>query len=42
MGGLWVDYNLMSTIQGLYVIGEANFGPWSKPIRSQRTYARTR
>ena len=25
MGGLWVDYNLMSTIQGLYVIGEANF-----------------
>ena len=25
MGGLWVDYNLMSTIHGLYVIGEANF-----------------
>ncbi len=25
MGGLWVDYNLMSTIDGLYVIGEANF-----------------
>ena len=25
MGGTWVDYNLMSTIQGLYVIGEANF-----------------
>lgn len=25
MGGLWVDYNLMSTINGLYVIGEANF-----------------
>jgi succinate dehydrogenase / fumarate reductase, flavoprotein subunit len=25
MGGLWVDYNLMSTIKGLYVIGEANF-----------------
>ncbi|MFL5615667.1 MAG: fumarate reductase/succinate dehydrogenase flavoprotein subunit [Gemmatimonadaceae bacterium] len=25
MGGLWVDYNLMSTIQGLHVIGEANF-----------------
>ncbi len=25
MGGLWVDYNLMSTIQGLYVLGEANF-----------------
>ncbi len=25
MGGLWVDYNLMSTIPGLYVGGEANF-----------------
>ena len=25
MGGLWVDYNLMSTIEGLHVIGEANF-----------------
>lgn len=25
MGGLWVDYNLMSTIPGMYVIGEANF-----------------
>ena len=25
MGGLWVDYNLMSTIPGLHVIGEANF-----------------
>jgi succinate dehydrogenase / fumarate reductase, flavoprotein subunit len=25
MGGLWVDYNLMSTIAGLFVIGEANF-----------------
>jgi len=25
MGGLWVDYNLMSTIEGLFVIGEANF-----------------
>ncbi|MEI8024815.1 MAG: fumarate reductase/succinate dehydrogenase flavoprotein subunit [Pseudomonadota bacterium] len=25
MGGLWVDYNLMSTISGLHVIGEANF-----------------
>lgn len=25
MGGLWVDYNLMSTILGLHVIGEANF-----------------
>ena len=25
MGGLWVDYNLMSTVPGLFVIGEANF-----------------
>ena len=25
MGGLWVDYNLMSTIPGMYVLGEANF-----------------
>src|SRR5205814_706621 len=25
MGGLWVDYNLMSTISGLFVLGEANF-----------------
>lgn len=25
MGGLWVDYNLMTTIEGLYAIGEANF-----------------
>jgi succinate dehydrogenase / fumarate reductase flavoprotein subunit len=25
MGGLWVDYNLMSTLEGLHVIGEANF-----------------
>jgi succinate dehydrogenase / fumarate reductase flavoprotein subunit len=25
MGGLWVDYNLMSTISGLHVLGEANF-----------------
>jgi succinate dehydrogenase / fumarate reductase flavoprotein subunit len=25
MGGLWVDYNLMSTIPGLFVTGEANF-----------------
>lgn len=26
MGGLWVDYNLMSNIPGLFAIGEANFG----------------
>ena len=25
MGGLWVDYNLMSNIEGLFVLGEANF-----------------
>ncbi|NOR73803.1 MAG: succinate dehydrogenase (quinone) flavoprotein subunit [Draconibacterium sp.] len=25
MGGTWVDYNLMSTVEGLYSIGEANF-----------------
>jgi succinate dehydrogenase / fumarate reductase flavoprotein subunit len=25
MGGLWVDYNLMSTVDGLFVLGEANF-----------------
>jgi succinate dehydrogenase flavoprotein subunit len=25
MGGLWVDYNLMTTVAGLYAIGEANF-----------------
>ena len=24
MGGVWVDYNLMSTIPGCFVIGEAN------------------
>jgi succinate dehydrogenase / fumarate reductase flavoprotein subunit len=25
MGGLWVDYNLMSTIPGLFILGEANY-----------------
>src|SRR5258708_6116990 len=25
MGGLWVDYNLQSTVPGLFVLGEANF-----------------
>jgi succinate dehydrogenase / fumarate reductase flavoprotein subunit len=25
MGGIWVDYNLMTTVPGLYCIGEANF-----------------
>jgi succinate dehydrogenase / fumarate reductase flavoprotein subunit len=26
MGGLWVDYNLMTTVPGLFAIGESNFG----------------
>lgn len=25
MGGLWVDYELMTTVPGLYALGEANF-----------------
>lgn len=25
MGGLWVDYNLMSSVEGLFILGEANF-----------------
>jgi len=25
MGGIWVDYNLMTSVEGLYAIGEANF-----------------
>ena len=25
MGGLWVDYNLMTSVPGLYAIGECNF-----------------
>ena len=25
MGGIWVDYNLMTTVPGLYATGEANF-----------------
>ena len=25
MGGLWVDYNLMTTVPGLFSIGESNF-----------------
>ena len=25
MGGLWVDYELMTNVQGLYALGEANF-----------------
>ena len=30
MGGLWVDYNLMSTIPGLFVLGEANFSTMAR------------
>ena len=36
MGGLWVDYNLMSNIPGLFVLGEANFSDHgAQPTRSQ-------
>ncbi len=35
MGGLWVDYDLMSTIPGLFVIGEANFS--DQPGGARRT-----
>ena len=35
MGGLWVDYNLMSNVPGLHVIGEANF-PITARIGSAR------
>jgi succinate dehydrogenase / fumarate reductase flavoprotein subunit len=31
MGGLWVDYNLMTTIPGLYAAGEANFSATTAP-----------
>jgi succinate dehydrogenase / fumarate reductase flavoprotein subunit len=37
MGGLWVDYNLMSTVPGLFVIGEANFS-----ITAPTAWARAR
>jgi succinate dehydrogenase / fumarate reductase flavoprotein subunit len=33
MGGLWVDYNLMSTIPGLFVIGEPT-SPTTAPTAS--------
>jgi succinate dehydrogenase / fumarate reductase flavoprotein subunit len=35
MGGLWVDYNLMSNIPGLFVLGEASrrFGPYARTGR---------
>src|SRR5207247_6393291 len=32
MGGLWVDYNLMSNLAGLHVLGEANF---SDPVANR-------
>ena len=40
MGGLWVDYNLMSNLPGLFVIGEANFSrPRREPARRERAHA---
>ena len=40
MGGLWVDYNLMSNVPGLFVIGEANFsGPRRQPPWGERPHA---
>ena len=41
MGGVWVDYNLMTTIPGCFAIGEANFSDHgANQIRSLCTYAR--
>ena len=43
MGGLWVDYNLMSNIPGLHVLGEANFSDhWRQPARGERAHAGSR
>ena len=40
MGGLWVDYNLMSNVPGLHVLGEANFlRSWSQPARRLGAHA---
>ena len=39
MGGLWVDYNLMTTIPGLYVLGEANFTDHGANRSGQRPHA---
>ena len=36
MGGLWVDYDLMSTIPGLFVLGEANFSITAPTVRRER------
>src|SRR5207249_3660508 len=40
MGGLWVDYNLMSTIVGLFVAGEANFSDHGANRLGERARAR--
>ena len=39
MGGIWVDYNLMTTVPGLYAIGEANFSDHGRtgPISTEST-----
>ena len=43
MGGLWVDYNLESTIPGLFVLGEAKLlRPRREPPRCERAHARSR
>ena len=43
MGGLWVDYNLMSNVEGLFVIGEANFSDHGgEPPRGERPDAGAR
>jgi len=42
MGGFWVDYELMTSVTGLYCLGEANFlRSWGQPSRRFRTYAGT-
>ena len=43
MGGLWVDYNLMSNVPGLYVLGEANFSDHgANRLGASRAHARPR
>ena len=39
MGGIWVDYELMTTIPGLFAIGECNFSDQSEPINCARSPA---
>ena len=36
MGGVWVDYNLMTTIPGCFAIGEANFSIKSYMLKSHK------